>query len=37
MARSYGTKKPEVMKKSDTSTAKVKVNGKKSSVAKKRG
>ena len=29
------TKKPEVMKKSDTSTAKVKINGKKSSVAKK--
>lgn len=37
MARSYGAKKPEVMKKSNTSTAKVKVNGKKSSLAKKRG
>jgi len=33
----FGDKKPEVMKKSDTSTAKVKVNGKKSSLAKKGG
>jgi hypothetical protein len=37
MARNFGDKKPEVMVKSDTSTAKVKVNGKKSGVAKKGG
>ena len=37
MARSFGEKKPEVMVKADTSTAKVKINGKKSGVAKKGG
>ena len=37
MARSFGDKKPEVMVKTDTSTAKVKMYGKKSGVAKKGG
>ena len=35
MAGRFGDKKPEVMVKADTSTAKVKLNGKKSGVAKK--
>ena len=37
MARSFGDKKPQPMRKTDTSVAKVKINGKKSSLAKKRG
>lgn len=35
MAGRFGDKKPEVMVRSDTSTAKVRMNGKKSGVAKK--
>lgn len=37
MAGRFGDKKPEVMVRSDTSTAKVRMNGKKSGVAKKGG
>jgi hypothetical protein len=37
MAGRFGDKKPEVMVKADTSTAKVRMNGKESGVAEERG